>query len=95
MQLIRGDCLELLGTIEGSSVDMVLCDLPFGTSGNEWDNPLPLAPLWTEWGRVCKESAIHKRARPEQPEGLPLQMDMGQDEGLQLCQREDHAYEVS
>ena len=36
---------------------MVLCDLPFGTTGNDWDKALPLAPLWAEWGRVCKENA--------------------------------------
>lgn len=36
---------------------MVLCDLPFGTTGNGWDKALPLAPLWAEWGRVCKENA--------------------------------------
>lgn len=36
---------------------MVLCDLPFGTTGNEWDKVIPLAPLWAEWRRVCKENA--------------------------------------
>ena len=57
MQLMQGDCLELLSMVGDGSVDMVLCDLPFGTSGNKWDKALPLPTLWKEWGRVCKEDA--------------------------------------
>lgn len=57
MQLIQGDCLEHLKELADGSVDMVLCDLPYGTTGNQWDKVIPLGPLWREWRRVCKDNA--------------------------------------
>lgn len=42
----QGDCLELMKTIPDKSVDMVLCDLPYGTTRNKWDVVIPLADLW-------------------------------------------------
>ena len=57
LQLLAGDCLELMDTIPDGSVDMVLCDLPYGTTANRWDTPLPFASLWESWGRVCKKNA--------------------------------------
>ena len=45
MQLIHGDCLEIMDEIESASVDMVLCDLPYGTTQNKWDSSLDLAKL--------------------------------------------------
>lgn len=51
------DCFDGLQTIPGSSVSMVLCDLPYGVTDNEWDTPLPLPHLWREWGRVCRPDA--------------------------------------
>lgn len=56
--LMQGDCLELLKDIPDGSVDMVLCDLPYGTTYYvEWDKPLPLDPLWAQYKRICKENA--------------------------------------
>ena len=52
--LYLGDCLELLPTIAEGSVDMVLCDLPYGTTQNKWDSVLPLDRLWAEYWRVVK-----------------------------------------
>lgn len=52
-----GDCLELMARIPDGSVDMVLCDLPYGTTQNKWDSVLPLGRLWAEYDRVCKPSA--------------------------------------
>lgn len=46
IELLYGDCLELMKNIPNKSVDMVLCDLPFGTTQNEWDKAIPLEPLW-------------------------------------------------
>jgi site-specific DNA-methyltransferase (adenine-specific) len=57
MQLMQGDCLELMKQIPDGSVDMVLCDLPYGTTQNKWDCPIDLAQLWPEYWRVCKPSA--------------------------------------
>ena len=49
-----GDCLELMKDIPDGSVDMVLCDLPYGTTQNGWDSCVPLAPLWSEYKRIVK-----------------------------------------
>ena len=52
-----GDCLELMARIPDGSVDMVLCDLPYGTTQNKWDAVIPFEPLWREYWRVCKPNA--------------------------------------
>lgn len=49
-----GDCLELLPTLEAASIDLILCDLPYGTTACKWDAVIPLDRLWTEWARVIK-----------------------------------------
>lgn len=54
---MRGDCLELMQDIEAGSIDMVLCDLPYGTTRNKWDAVIPFEPLWEQYKRVCKPSA--------------------------------------
>lgn len=54
MQLFEGDCLEIMKTLEAGSVDMVLCDLPYGTTQNKWDSIIPLEPLWVEYWRLLK-----------------------------------------
>ncbi len=55
--LLNGDCLELLKTIESSSVDMVLADLPYGTTSCKWDVRIPFVPLWEQLNRVTKPNA--------------------------------------
>lgn len=52
--ILHGDCLELLDDIEPGSVDMVLCDLPYGTTRNGWDSVIPLEPLWAHYDRIVK-----------------------------------------
>lgn len=55
MTLLQGDCLELMKDIQDGSVDMVLCDLPYGTTArNKWDSIIPFAPLWEQYKRVIK-----------------------------------------
>lgn len=56
-KLIRGDCLEIMKTIPDASVDMVLCDLPYGTTQNKWDAVIPFDELWAAYRRVCKPNA--------------------------------------
>lgn len=56
-QLIQGDCLEVMSTLPDASVDMILCDLPYGTTQNKWDSVIPLAALWVQYWRVAKPSA--------------------------------------
>lgn len=50
----RGDCIELMGKIADKSVDLVLCDLPYGTTANKWDVVIPFDSLWSEYGRILK-----------------------------------------
>lgn len=55
--LMQGDCLEKMKEIPDGSVDMVLCDLPYGTTRNQWDAVIPFQPLWEQYHRVCKNNA--------------------------------------
>lgn len=52
-----GDCLELMTDIPDSSIDMILCDLPYGTTQNKWDAIIPFEPLWAHYWRVAKPNA--------------------------------------
>jgi len=53
-RLWRGDCLELMQEIPSGSIDMILCDLPYGTTQNKWDAVIPFEPLWREYWRIVK-----------------------------------------
>jgi site-specific DNA-methyltransferase (adenine-specific) len=52
-----GDCLEVMPEISTGSVDMVLCDLPYGTTACKWDSVIPFEPLWREYRRIPKQNA--------------------------------------
>ena len=54
--LLCGDCLELMNRIPDSSIDMVLSDLPYGTTRCRWDTPINLQELWKQYRRVVKEN---------------------------------------
>lgn len=54
--LMLGDCLERMREIPDGSVDMVLCDLPYGTTACKWDVLIPFDKLWEQYRRVCKPS---------------------------------------
>lgn len=56
-QFWRGDCLELMADIPDGSVDMILCDLPYGTTACKWDTVIPFEPLWKHYRRVAKPNA--------------------------------------
>ncbi len=51
-----GDCLELMQNIPAKSVDMILCDLPYGTTACKWDTVIPFEPLWTQYKRIIKDN---------------------------------------
>lgn len=55
--LIHGDCLQEMWKIDDQSVDMILCDLPYGTTTCAWDTVIPFDRLWAEYKRVAKENA--------------------------------------
>jgi len=51
-----GDCLDLMPSIPSKSVDMILCDLPYGTTACEWDSIIDMSRLWQEYERVIKDN---------------------------------------
>ena len=55
--LLNGDCLVELKKLPNSSINMVLCDLPYGTTACKWDSVIQLDLLWNELRRVCKKNS--------------------------------------
>ena len=55
-KVIEGDCLEVMKKMQDNSVDMVLCDLPYGHTQNKWDSIIPLDLLWKEYTRIVKDN---------------------------------------
>ena len=54
IKLLQGDCLELMKDIPDKSIDMILCDPPFGTTRCKWDSIIPFEPLWEQYNRIIK-----------------------------------------
>lgn len=50
----QGDCLDVMATLPDGVADMILCDLPYGTTKNTWDVTIPLEAMWAEFWRVVK-----------------------------------------
>ena len=57
-KIYNEDCLEGMRNITDKSIDMILCDLPYGTTVCKWDEVIPLDILWTEYSRIIKESGV-------------------------------------
>ena len=55
-QIYNGECLDIMSTLPDGCVDMVFCDLPYGTTQNEWDVLIPFDQLWEQYNRVVKEN---------------------------------------
>ena len=56
VKLYQGDCLEVMKDITDKSIDMILCDLPYGTTQNKWDLVIPFDQLWKEYNRIIKDN---------------------------------------
>lgn len=56
--LFEGDCLKVMSQFPDKSVDMILCDLPYGTTQNKWDSVIPLDELWKEYERIIKDNGV-------------------------------------
>lgn len=54
-RIFHGDCLEVMQSISDKSIDMILCDLPYGTTACKWDTIIPFEPLWEQYKRIIKE----------------------------------------
>lgn len=57
IQLLLGDYLERMKGIPPGSVDMILADLPYGTTACKWDSVIPFEPLWEQYRRIAKPTA--------------------------------------
>lgn len=57
VQLLQGDCLQVMQNIADASVDLILADLPYGTTQCAWDSVIPLEPLWEQYLRIAKPNA--------------------------------------
>ena len=56
VQLLNGDCLNILPTIKDKSIDHILTDIPYGTTACKWDSIIPLEPMWKELKRIIKDN---------------------------------------
>ena len=56
--LFQGDCLDIMPLIPDNSIDMILCDLPYGTTACKWDSIIPLDRLWKEYNRIIKDNGV-------------------------------------
>lgn len=57
-RIILGDCLKIMKHIPSKSIDMILCDLPYGTTQNKWDSTIPLNKLWKQYKRIIKDNGV-------------------------------------
>jgi site-specific DNA-methyltransferase (adenine-specific) len=55
-KLYQGDCLEVMKKIDDKSIDMILCDLPYGTTACKWDVIIPFESLWKQYERIIKDN---------------------------------------
>lgn len=56
LNLLHGDTLDQMATLPDCSVDMILCDLPYGTTACKWDTVIPFEPLWEQYKRLIKKN---------------------------------------
>ena len=57
-KVIQCDCLEVMNEIPNKSINMILCDLPYGTTQNKWDSVIDLDQLWKHYERIIKEDGL-------------------------------------
>lgn len=58
IELLHGDCLDLMKNIADNSVDMVLCDPPYGTTACKWDSIIPFDKMWEQLNRIIKRGGV-------------------------------------
>lgn len=63
-ELLYGDCLDLMKDLPDQSVDLILCDLPYGTTSCKWDSLIPFGDLWLQYKRISKGAVVLTAAQP-------------------------------
>ena len=56
ISLFKGDCLDVMNQITNKSIDLILCDLPYGVTKNKWDVVIPFDKLWEHYNRIIKDN---------------------------------------
>ena len=93
--------MDVLPTLEASSIDLILTDLPYGITRNKWDAVIPLDRLWAEFRRVRKPTAvtalfggtaIHVSPRNEQPDGVQIRLVLEETQGYWALERKETAH---
>jgi len=64
VDLILGDCIEQMAALPAGSIDMILTDLPYGTTQNAWDAVIPFAPMWEQFRRLSKGPVVLTASQP-------------------------------
>lgn len=64
IELIEGDAIACMQLLDAGSVGLVLVDLPYGQTQNEWDKQIPFEPMWAEIWRVCTGAAVFTAKQP-------------------------------
>lgn len=64
IEMIEGDCLDIMPTLEAGSIDLILTDLPYGTTSNKWDAIIPFEPMWREFKRLAKGAIVLHASQP-------------------------------
>lgn len=64
IKLMNGDCLEMMNDIPDKSIDLILCDLPYGTTRNRWDVIIDLRLLWRQYRRISRGAVVLTCAQP-------------------------------
>ena len=64
--LYHGEAIKTMKTFKANSVDLILVDLPYGTTQNKWDTVIPFEPMWEQFNRIGKENCdmIFTAAQP-------------------------------
>lgn len=55
-ELYNGECIEIMRQIEDKAIDMILCDLPYGTTDCSWDHIIPFEEMWEQYNRIIKDN---------------------------------------
>ncbi len=55
-RIYQRDCIEGMRMLPDKSIDMILCDLPYGTTRNKWDSIIPLDDMWAQYERIVKDN---------------------------------------
>ena len=54
-KLFNADCIDIMSKLDDKSVDLILCDLPYGITPNSWDIVIPFEDLWKQYNRIIKD----------------------------------------